>query len=94
MFVTVPTPSIDPLLKLPKKRRMAIAERLWLSVAAGQIAPVPSAHRKTGSARLAAYQSGQSKPVSHDEMMRKLRVRRTVSRWSRYPRSSKISKAR
>ena len=73
-FGTMPMPSIDSLLKLPKKRRMEIAERLWLSAADEQKAPVPSSHRKTVSDRLAAYQSGQSKPVSHDEMMRKLRA--------------------
>lgn len=71
----MPTPSIDSLLKLPKKRRMEIAERLWLSTADEQSAPVPAAHKKTVATRLAAYKAGQSKPVAHEDMMRKLRAR-------------------
>ncbi len=71
----MPTPIMDSLLKLPKKRRMEIAERLWLSAADEQNASVPASHKKTVAARLAAYQAGKSKPVAHETMMGKLRAR-------------------
>ena len=71
----MPTPSIDSLLKLPKKRRLEIAERLWLSATDEQTAAVPTLHKKTVAARLSSYRSGKSKPVPHADMMRKLRAR-------------------
>lgn len=70
----MPTPSIDLLLKLPKKRRMEIAERLWLSAVDEQDAVVPIEHKQTVAARLAAYRSGETQPVDHAELMRKLRA--------------------
>lgn len=63
------------LLRLPKKRKMEIAERLWLSVADERTAPVPAAHKKIVSSRLADYRSGKSIPVPHADLMRKLRAK-------------------
>jgi putative addiction module component (TIGR02574 family) len=53
---------------------LEIAESLWLSVADEQKMPVPEKHRKILDARLASYRSGKSKPVTHDELMRRLRA--------------------
>ncbi|RRJ94916.1 hypothetical protein Ga0100231_011875 [Opitutaceae bacterium TAV4] len=36
---------------------------------------MPPGHKKILNERLAAYQSGKSQPVTHDEMMRRLRSR-------------------
>jgi putative addiction module component (TIGR02574 family) len=52
---------------------LEIAEHLWLSVADEQRMPVPAAHRAILDARLASYRAGKSEPVSHEEMMRRLR---------------------
>lgn len=67
-------PTLPELLRLPKKRRMEIAERLWASVAEEEKMPVPAEHRKILDARLASYRSGKSKPISHAELMRRLRT--------------------
>lgn len=63
------------LLRLPKKRKMEIAERLWLSTTDERTAPVPAAHKKIAASRLADYRSGKSVPIPHAELMRKLRDR-------------------
>lgn len=63
------------LLRLPKKRKMEIAERLWLSVADERTARVPAAHQKTVAARRADYRSGKSVPIPHADLMRKLRAK-------------------
>ena len=65
--------SVSSLLRLPKRQRLEIAESLWLSVADEESMPVPEEHRKILDARLAKYRSGESKPISHDELMRRLR---------------------
>ena len=67
------TQSVSSLLRLPKRRRLEIAESLWLSVADEETMPVPEQHRKILDARLASYRAGKSKPISHDELMRRLR---------------------
>lgn len=64
--------SVSSLLRLPKRKRMEIAEKLWLSVADEEAMPVPAAHKKILDARLAAYRSGKSAPIPHDELMRRL----------------------
>jgi putative addiction module component (TIGR02574 family) len=66
------TQVVSSLLALPKRKRLEIAERLWLSVADEQEMPVPGDHKKVVDARLASYRSGKSKPISHDELMRRL----------------------
>jgi len=68
------SPAVSELLRLPKRRRMAIAESLWLSVADEQTLPVPAAHRKILDTRLASYRAGQSRPVPHGELLRRLRT--------------------
>ena len=64
---------MQALLSLPKKKRLAIAESLWLSVADESSLPVPLSHKKIIDERLADYRSGKSKPISHDELMNRLR---------------------
>ncbi|WP_414665167.1 addiction module protein [Horticoccus sp. 23ND18S-11] len=67
------TQTVSSLLRLPKRQRLEIAESLWLSVADEDKMPVPEQHRKILDARLASYRSGKSKPISHDELMNRLR---------------------
>jgi len=66
---------IASLLRLPKKRKMEIAERLWLSVADERTARVPADHKKIVATRLADYRSGKSVPIPHADLMRKLRTK-------------------
>jgi putative addiction module component (TIGR02574 family) len=60
--------------RLSKRERLEIAESLWLSVADEKKMPVPEAHKKILNARLADYRAGRSQPISHDELMRRLRT--------------------
>ena len=66
--------TLPELLRLPKKRRMEIAERLWASVAEEENTPVLAEHRAILDKRLAAYRSGKSKPISMAELMRRVRA--------------------
>jgi putative addiction module component (TIGR02574 family) len=54
---------------------MEIAESLWLSVADEEKMPVPESHKKILGERHADYRAGKTKPVTHDELMRRLRAR-------------------
>jgi putative addiction module component (TIGR02574 family) len=65
--------SVSSLLRLPKRKRLEIAESLWLSVADEEKMPVPESHKKILDARLADYRAGKSKPITHEELMRRLR---------------------
>ncbi len=67
------TTNVEPLLRLPKKERMEVAERLWLSVADEQRMPIPMNHKKIINQRLQDYQTGKSLPIPHVEMMKRLR---------------------
>ena len=69
----MPTSALPALLELPRRKRLAIAERLWLSVAEEDSLPVPAAHKRVLRERLAAYRAGQIKVVSHAELMRRVR---------------------
>ena len=69
----MPSP-LPALLRLPKKRRLEIAEQLWLSVADEEKMPVPAAHRAILDERLASYRAGKSKVITHAELMRRLRA--------------------
>lgn len=42
----MPTTVIDSLLRLPRKRKMEIAERLWLSAVDERTAPFPPPIKK------------------------------------------------
>jgi putative addiction module component (TIGR02574 family) len=53
---------------------MEIAEALWLSVADEQKMPIPEKHRQVVEERLANYRTGKSRPISHDELMRRVRA--------------------
>jgi len=64
--------TVSSLLRLPKHKRLEIAESLWLSVADEQSMPVSKEHRKLIDERLACYRSGKSRPIPHEELMRRL----------------------
>ena len=70
----MPAQSVTSLLRLPKRKRLELAESLWLSVADEEKMPVPEKHRKVLDERLASYRAGKSKPISHEELMRRLRA--------------------
>jgi len=61
------------LLRLLKRKRLEIAERLWLSTADEAAMPVPLTHKGVLKKRLADYTSGASKTISHAELMRRVR---------------------
>jgi putative addiction module component (TIGR02574 family) len=65
---------LPELLRLPKKRRLEIAEQLWFSVADEEKMTVPAAHRKVPDQRLASYRAGKSKVITHAGLMRRLRA--------------------
>ena len=65
--------SVASLLRLPKRKRLELAESLWLSVADEEKMPVPERHKKVLDARLADYRTGKSVPISHEELMQRLR---------------------
>ncbi len=73
--VTETADTMASFLRLPKKRKMEIAERLWLSATDERTAPVPAAHKQIVATRLADYRSAKSIPVPHADLMRKLRGR-------------------
>jgi putative addiction module component (TIGR02574 family) len=69
------TTAVAPrLLKLPKKKRLELAERLWLSVADETSMPVPESHKRILRQRLADFKAGRIKTISHDELMRRVRA--------------------
>ncbi len=67
-------PTLPELLRLLKKRRTEIAERLWASVENETDPPLPAGHRVILDRRLADYRSGKSKPISMAELMRRVRA--------------------
>ncbi len=69
----MPPEPVASLLRLPKRKRLEIAESLWLSVADEEKMPVPVSHKEVLDDRLAAYRAGKSKPISHVDLMRRLR---------------------
>ena len=66
--------AISKLMQLPARRRLEIAERLWLSVADEENMVVPANHKQILRKRLSDYRAGRTKVVSHQEMMRRLRA--------------------
>ena len=64
---------LSELLQLPKPQRLAVAERLWLSVADEASMPVPETHKRVLRKRLADYRAGKLGVVSHEELMRRVR---------------------
>lgn len=73
MVVIMSSAVIADLLRLPKRKRLEIAERLWLSAADEAAMPVPATHKHVLKKRLADYKSGVSQPISHAELMRRVR---------------------
>jgi len=75
MFFTMPTVAFAPgIFQLPKKERLELAERLWLSVADEASMPVPESHKRILRKRMADYKSGRIKTISHVELMRRVRA--------------------
>lgn len=74
MLPGVTSDSIGQLMRLPARKRLAIAERSWLSVADEAAMPVPAVHERLLRQRLADYRSGKTKAIPHDELMRRLRT--------------------
>jgi putative addiction module component (TIGR02574 family) len=68
------TTTMTGLLRLPRRKRMEIAERLWLSVADEASLPVPEEHKRILNQRLADYKSGKTIPITHAELMRRVRA--------------------
>jgi putative addiction module component (TIGR02574 family) len=69
------TTSVAPrLFKLPKKKRLELAERLWLSVADETSIPVSESHKRVLKQRLADFKTGRIRTISHDELMRRVRA--------------------
>jgi putative addiction module component (TIGR02574 family) len=70
----MPTAIAPKIFRLPKKKRLELAERLWLSVADESSMPVPEPHKRILKQRLADFKAGHIKTISHDELMRRVRV--------------------
>ena len=68
------TAVLPSLLKLPRRKRMEIAESLWLSVADDSM-DVPADHKSILTDRLKAHRSGMLKTVSSSSLIKKLRSR-------------------
>lgn len=62
------------LLQLPRRKRLEIAERLWLSVADEAKMPLPKEHKRILNRRLADYRSGKSTPIAHAVLMQQVRT--------------------
>jgi putative addiction module component (TIGR02574 family) len=75
MFFDMPTIAFaSEIFQLPKKERLELAERLWLSVADEGSMPVPGSHKRILRKRMADYKAGRIKAISHAELMRRVRA--------------------
>jgi len=70
----MPPAALNRLLQLPRRQRLEIAERLWISVADEGRALVPEAHKRVLRQRLADYKAGKLTTISHAELMRRVRA--------------------
>ena len=68
------TAVLPSLLKLPKRKRMELAESLWLSVADDSM-NVPADHKEILSSRLKSYRAGALQTVSSRSLIKRLRSR-------------------
>ena len=64
--------TISKLMRLPARERLALAERLWLSVADEERMPIPEEHKQVLRKRMADFRSGRSKAIPHGELLRRL----------------------
>ena len=62
------------MFQMPKKERLALAERLWLSVADEPSMPVPEAHKAVLKKRMTDYKAGRIKAISHAELMKRVQA--------------------
>jgi putative addiction module component (TIGR02574 family) len=60
------------LKRLSPKQRLKIAEELWDSAASDAL-PVPASHKTLVRARRAAYERGEVKTLTMDELARTIR---------------------
>jgi putative addiction module component (TIGR02574 family) len=75
MFSCMPTVAFAPeIFQLPQRKRLELAERLWLSVADEASMPVPESHKRILRKRMADYKAGRIKAISHAELMRRVRA--------------------
>jgi len=65
--------AVTKLLELPQRKRLEIAELLWLSVVDELGMPVPADHKRILKKRLTDYRAGKMKTISHAELMRRVR---------------------
>ena len=70
----MPPQTIAKLMRLPVRQRLAIAERLWLSVADEERMPVSDEHKRVLRKRLTDYRAGRTKAITHGELMQRLRT--------------------
>ncbi len=75
----MPRAVMPGLLQLPPRKRMEIADRLWASVAVEEEFPLSGEYKRILSQRLADYKSRKSKPITHSELMRRVRASRRAS---------------
>ncbi len=74
-LIIVMSPSaIYELSGLLKKKLLEIAERLWHSVADKTKMKILAEHWQTVSERLADYKAGHVNKLSHQELMRRLKI--------------------
>jgi putative addiction module component (TIGR02574 family) len=75
MFSCMATVAFAPeIFHLPQRKRLELAERLWLSVADESSMPVPESHKRILRKRIADYKAGRIKAISHAELMRRVRA--------------------
>lgn len=68
------TTTLPPeLLRLPRRARMALAERLWLSAVEEDSLPVPAAHKRLLDERVARYRAGAERTITHEELLKRVR---------------------
>jgi putative addiction module component (TIGR02574 family) len=70
----MPTDFVSKAMRLPARERLALAERLWISVADERRMSVPEEHKHILRKRMADYRAGRTSAIPHDELMRRLRA--------------------
>lgn len=65
---------LPALAKLPRARKLALADELWLSAMTDDL-PVSTAQKRLLRRRWADYQAGRIKTISRQELERRLATR-------------------
>jgi putative addiction module component (TIGR02574 family) len=66
--------SFPQLKRLPARKRLQLAEALWDSAVSDDL-PVPTSHKKLLRERRAAYERGEMRIITMDELRASLRRR-------------------